>query len=221
MVVSELRGEKIDIIPHNDEPARFVAKALSPARVREVLVDDEAKQATVIVPDDQLSLAIGREGQNARLAARLTGWRVDIRSETEFAAEEAEHGYEEEEVQGRCAAILSNGRRCPNASLPGSRYCGLETHQALANIATDNVADLNAGTDEPVGEVASSEEDEQAVELSHDGETDAPVQAAPVETQDGAEEATTTLAVDQPHEDSSLIPEPAAEQASAAEGQIP
>ena len=86
MVVSELRGEKIDIIPHNDEPARFVAKALSPARVREVLVDDEAKQATVVVPDDQLSLAIGKEGQNARLAARLTGWRVDIKSESEFAA---------------------------------------------------------------------------------------------------------------------------------------
>ncbi len=131
MVVSELRGEKIDIIPYNDEPARFVAKALSPARVREVLVDDAGKQATVIVPDDQLSLAIGREGQNARLAARLTGWRIDIRSETEFAAEEAEHGYEEEEVQGRCAAILANGRRCPNAALPGSRYCGLPAHQAL------------------------------------------------------------------------------------------
>ena len=145
MVVSELRGEKIDIIPFNDEPARFVAKALSPARVREVLVDDDAKQATVIVPDDQLSLAIGREGQNARLAARLTGWRVDIRSETEFAAEEAEHGYEEEEVQGRCAAILSNGRRCPNAALPGSRYCGLESHQALAGIDSDNIADLAGG----------------------------------------------------------------------------
>src|SRR5436309_3597096 len=144
MVVSELRGEKIDIIPFNDEPARFVAKALSPARVREVLVDDDAKQATVIVPDDQLSLAIGREGQNARLAARLTGWRVDIRSETEFAAEEAEHAYEEEEVQGRCAAILSNGRRCPNAALPGSRYCGLETHQALAAIDGDKVTDLAA-----------------------------------------------------------------------------
>ena len=132
MVVSELRGEKIDIIPYNEEPARFVAKALSPARVREVLVDDEAKQATVIVPDDQLSLAIGKEGQNARLAARLTGWRVDIRSETEFAEEEAEMGYEEEEVAGRCAAILSNGKRCPNAALPGSRYCGLPAHQALA-----------------------------------------------------------------------------------------
>ena len=92
-----------------------------------------------IVPDDQLSLAIGREGQNARLAARLTGWRIDIRSETEFAAEEAEHGYEEEEVAGRCCAILSNGRRCPNASLPGSRYCGLEAHQALAGTDSDQV----------------------------------------------------------------------------------
>jgi N utilization substance protein A len=140
MVVSELRGEKIDIIPYNDEPARFVAKALSPARVREVLVDDAGKQATVIVPDDQLSLAIGREGQNARLAARLTGWRIDIRSETEFAAEEAASGYDEDEVSGRCQAILANGRRCPNAALPGSRYCGLPTHQALADQDTDQVA---------------------------------------------------------------------------------
>ena len=98
MVVSELRGEKIDIIPHNDEPARFVAKALSPARVREVIVDDEERQATVIVPDDQLSLAIGRDGQNARLAARLTGWRVDIKSETEFAS-----GGRGDRVRGRGA----------------------------------------------------------------------------------------------------------------------
>jgi len=166
MVVSELRGEKIDIIPFNDEPARFVAKALSPARVREVLVDDEAKQATVIVPDDQLSLAIGREGQNARLAARLTGWRVDIRSESEFAAEEAEHGYEEEEVQGRCAAILSNGRRCPNASLPGSRYCGLETHQALANIEGDQISDLTpGGEDAPAPEQPAGDAEPPAAEM--------------------------------------------------------
>jgi N utilization substance protein A len=139
MVVSELRGEKIDIIPFNEEPARFVAKALSPARVREVLVDDEAKQSTVIVPDDQLSLAIGKDGLNARLAARLTGWRVDIRSETEFAEEEAEMGYQEEEVAGRCAAVLANGKRCPNAALPGSRYCGLPAHQALAEQDSDRV----------------------------------------------------------------------------------
>jgi N utilization substance protein A len=145
MVVSELRGEKIDIIPYNDEPARFVAKALSPARVREVLVDDDGKQATVIVPDDQLALAIGREGQNARLAARLTGWRIDIRSETEFAQEEHDDGYEEEESSGRCAAVLSSGRRCPNSALAGSRYCGLPLHQALSKIEGDNVADLEAG----------------------------------------------------------------------------
>src|SRR5881227_2726513 len=106
MVVSELRGEKIDIIPWNNEPARFVAKALSPARVREVYLDDDGKEATVVVPDDQLALAIGKEGMNARLAARLTGWRIDIRSETEFAEEEAEHGYDEAEDGGRCHAIL-------------------------------------------------------------------------------------------------------------------
>ena len=120
MVVSELRGEKIDIIPWNDEPARFVAKALAPARVREVLVDDEDEQATVVVPDDQLSLAIGREGQNARLAAKLTGWRIDIKSETEFAEEEAEIAFsgtdEDDEVGGRCAALLSSGKRCPNTA---------------------------------------------------------------------------------------------------------
>lgn len=106
MVVSELRGEKIDIIPWNPEPARFIAKALSPARVREVLVDDDARQATVIVPDDQLALAIGREGQNARLAARLTGWRIDIRSATEMAEEfdGEESGGSEVEEGGRSRA---------------------------------------------------------------------------------------------------------------------
>ena len=83
MVVSELRGEKIDIIPYNEEPARFVAKALSPARVREVLVDDAEMQATVVVPDDQLSLAIGRRGQNVRLASQLVGWDIDIMTESD------------------------------------------------------------------------------------------------------------------------------------------
>src|SRR5919204_170322 len=158
MVVSELRGEKIDIIPFNEEPARFVAKALSPARVREVLVDDEAKQATVIVPDDQLSLAIGKDGLNARLAARLTGWRVDIRSETEFAEEEAEMGYDEDEVAGRCAAILANGKRCPNASLPGSRYCGIPAHQELESKPTDYVVPPEEGGRPGDGEPSGDEE---------------------------------------------------------------
>lgn len=94
-VVNELRGEKIDIIPFSDEPYELVAKALSPAKVKEVRFLEEEGTAEVIVPDHQLSLAIGREGQNARLAARLTGWRIDIKSETQLADEEA--GYEGEE----------------------------------------------------------------------------------------------------------------------------
>src|SRR5205809_808785 len=137
MVVSELRGEKIDIIPWNTEPARFVAKALSPARVREVYIDDDSRDATVVVPDDQLALAIGKEGLNARLAARLTGWKVDIVSDTEFAQQEAEAAFGGEgdaDFSGRCAALLANGKRCPNTSLPGSRFCGVPAHQELAKV---------------------------------------------------------------------------------------
>jgi len=87
MVTNELRGEKVDIVPFSEDPSEFVARALQPARVREVLLDEETGVATVIVPDFQLSLAIGREGQNARLAARLTGWRIDIKSETQVEEE--------------------------------------------------------------------------------------------------------------------------------------
>ena len=145
MVVSELRGEKIDIIPWNPEPARFVAKALSPARVREVFVDDETKEATVIVPDDQLALAIGKEGLNARLAARLSGWKIDIKSDTEFAREESDAAYgggtdEDGDVTGRCGAVLSNGKRCPNGALPDSRFCGVPAHRELAQQEGDSAA---------------------------------------------------------------------------------
>ena len=82
-VVNELRGEKVDIVEWRDDTPSFIAEALSPARVKEVRLDDEEMIATVIVPDHQLSLAIGKEGQNARLAARLTGYKVDIRSESQ------------------------------------------------------------------------------------------------------------------------------------------
>jgi transcription termination/antitermination protein NusA len=90
-VVAELHGEKIDIIDYDDDPATFVGNALSPATTRKVrVVDPVAKAARVVVPDYQLSLAIGREGQNARLAARLTGWRIDIHSDAEQAEPQAE-----------------------------------------------------------------------------------------------------------------------------------
>jgi N utilization substance protein A len=192
MVVSELRGEKIDIIPWNPEPARFIAKALAPARVREVFVDDETREATVVVPDDQLALAIGKEGLNARLAARLTGWKVDIVSDTEFAQQEAEAAFAggEEEFVGRCAAILANGKRCPNAALPGSRYCGVPAHQKLAALPEEEQPGFEpgrgAGAEKPEGAAAESEGAE-------------PVEAAEAETE--AEE------------------EPAAEESEAAQPQ--
>ena len=107
MVVNELRGEKIDIVPFSGESADFVMKALSPAKVKEVRIDEELGTAEVIVPDYQLSLAIGKEGQNARLAARLTGWRVDIKSETQLADEEAYAG--EEWAQGEWVTDPASG----------------------------------------------------------------------------------------------------------------
>src|SRR5512133_477206 len=166
MVVSELRGEKIDIIPWNPEPARFVAKALSPARVREVYRDDDGKEATVVTPDDQLALAIGKEGMNARLAARLTGWKIDIKSDTEFATEEADAAYAgggdgEGDFTGRCSAVLSTGKRCPNAALPGSRYCGVPAHQELARMEAAGELPVQP---EPIADEVVEEAEEAATD---------------------------------------------------------
>jgi N utilization substance protein A len=206
MVVSELRGEKIDIIPWNPEPARFVAKALSPARVREVLVDDESSEATVVVPDDQLSLAIGKEGLNARLAARLTGWKIDIQSETEFARAEADaaFGGQEEEFSGRCVALLSTGKRCPNTALPGSHYCGIPAHREIAereaageDVTAEIVQPAQAESEEPEGEQSEGEAveaveetdavEEPAAETAPAAEAAADEEAAPEEPQTDAE----------------------------------
>ena len=139
MVVSELRGEKIDIIPWNTDPARFVAKALSPARVREVFVDDETKEATVVVPDDQLALAIGKEGLNARLAARLSGWKVDIVSDTEFAQQEAEAAFgggDDEEFTGRCSADPLERQALPERGAAGLALLRRPGHGARQAAAT-------------------------------------------------------------------------------------
>ena len=200
MVVSELRGEKIDIIPFNDEPARFVAKALSPARVREVLVDDENRQATVIVPDDQLSLAIGKEGMNARLAARLTGWRIDIKSESTFALEEsaAEFGGTGHGELQRCAALLRNGKRCVNAAVPGTRYCSLPAHARLAEMEADGVV---IAADQAVGIAGAGDATKTSVAAAPDTPTEAVPEAADApETGDDvpAEDAAPAAAVAAP-----------------------
>jgi N utilization substance protein A len=115
-VVNELRGEKIDVIRWSQDPGQYIANSLSPARVEMVrLVDPEGQHAHVLVPPDQLSLAIGREGQNVRLAARLTGWKIDIKNASEYdqTAEDAvvseliSQRQEEEQLQAEAEARLA------------------------------------------------------------------------------------------------------------------
>ena len=131
MVVEELRNERVDVIQWDEDPAKYVAQALSPARVNRVIIDEDKNYATVIVPDDQLSLAIGKEGQNARLAARLTGWHIDIKSAS-FNASAPVHEEnllldEEEDVEEGefCAYVAEDGTPCRNHARPGSRFCGV------------------------------------------------------------------------------------------------
>jgi N utilization substance protein A len=130
MVVEELRNERVDVIAWSEDPAVYVANALSPARVSNVTVDIENNYATVVVPDDQLSLAIGKEGQNARLAARLTGWHIDIKSSS-FAGEGMDEPIElidEEDIEdGFCAYVAQDGTRCRNHAREGSSYCGVHS----------------------------------------------------------------------------------------------
>ena len=136
MVVGELRGERIDVIQWSEDPVTFVANALSPAKVSNVLINEDTHYATVVVPDDQLSLAIGKEGQNARLAARLTGWHIDIKSASLVAADggslasmtsliDEEDDVVEEPVDLRCEYVSPEGVRCRNHARPGSHFCGI------------------------------------------------------------------------------------------------
>lgn len=133
MVVEGLRNERVDVIQWDENPAVYVSNALSPARVTDVDIDEENNYATIIVPDDQLSLAIGKEGQNARLAARLTGWHIDIKSAS-FAGEPLVNDdslIDEEDIEesedGLCAYVGEDGTRCRNHARDGYRYCGIHS----------------------------------------------------------------------------------------------
>ena len=108
-VVQELRGERIDIVPWSPDTARYVCSALSPAQVSKVIIDEETQSMDVIVPDDQLSLAIGRRGQNVRLAVQLTGWKIDIKSESKMKRDRA--------VARRARSRSSRGCGDPEAEL--------------------------------------------------------------------------------------------------------
>ena len=145
-VVSELRGERVDVVLWSDDPAKCVSAALSPARVSRVIIDPEDNYATVIVPDDQLSLAIGKEGQNARLAARLTGMHIDIKSESMAAgvlrdapAASVEDSLVDDEGAHRCEYVGANGVQCRNMARPGSRFCGV--HDGLDGVEVSDDPD--------------------------------------------------------------------------------
>ena len=159
-IVDELKGEKIDIVPWNAAQPLFVAGALSPAKVTRVEIDEETKTALVIVPDNQLSLAIGREGQNARLAAKLTGWRIDIKSETQIKEIEAKKLFVDlPEDQGGAPAE-------PPAAEPVAADATAEPAQAAVAEAPDS--DI-AEPSEPVAEEAGQPAAEALVSATPNG----------------------------------------------------
>jgi N utilization substance protein A len=174
MVVNELRGEKVDIVPYNDDPVDFVMKALAPARVREVRIHQDTGTAEVIVPDFQLSLAIGKEGQNARLAARLTGWRVDIKSETQLAEEEAGGGVEYAEgewIESETGELIwqpAGGGEAISAAEAG--YAGAKSDGGAAPAAepeSEAVLESEAGVgarNEDVRDVSETDETERLID---------------------------------------------------------
>ncbi len=176
MVVNELRGEKIDIVPFSEDLADMVAKALSPAKVNQVNISEDGTAADVIVPDHQLSLAIGREGQNARLSARLTGVRVDIRSETQVAEGVPAGSYLEEHVEyaeGEWHENAESGEMEWHAA-DGSVISQADWIAQNEGSDVDNDADETAdgagdseAADGDAGDVAGD------VESEADGETDA------------------------------------------------
>jgi N utilization substance protein A len=161
-VVTELRGEKIDIVPFSDDLPDFVMKALSPAKVKEVRIIEETGTAEVIVPDFQLSLAIGKEGQNARLAARLTGWRVDIKSETQIAQEEA-YG-DVEWAEGEWVIDPESGEQVWKPADGGDAMSAEDWTEAVdsddldADGSDDPLTETDAGDEAAAKEGASEEE---------------------------------------------------------------
>jgi N utilization substance protein A len=183
MVVNELRGEKVDIVPYTADPAEFVMKALAPARVREVRIHPDTGTAEVIVPDFQLSLAIGKEGQNARLAARLSGWRVDIKSETQLAEEEAGGGvdYAEGEwvtnAEGELVWQPAEGGDAISAAEAGYEAPATDAEAPAADGATADPPAADApATDAPAAEAPAA--DAPATEAPA---ADAPAAEAPVD----------------------------------------
>ena len=193
-VVNELNGEKIDIVPFSDDPYDFVMKALSPAKVKEVRIDVETGTATVIVPDFQLSLAIGKEGQNARLAARLTGWRVDIKSETQLADEEAYQG--EEWAQGEWVVDAESGEQVwvpaeggPALSAEEWAHAGDDEPADADAESTGDAANDDAATDDAATDEVDGEAEEPEAEATPVAEPEPEAKADPEATEESDDDS--------------------------------
>ena len=132
-IINELGGEKIDIIPWDDVPETFIANALAPARISRVYVDRDARDAIVVVPDDQLSLAIGKKGQNVRLTCRLTRWNVEVKSESDFDKERVGEG-----VDGKAGESVLPSEGDSGASMPGVSASELDSIENSAQNSKDN-----------------------------------------------------------------------------------
>ncbi len=160
-VVNELRGEKVDLVQHRDDIKQFIAEALSPVRgVREVRVDEEEKEAIVIVPDGQLSLAIGKEGQNARLAARLTGYRIDIRPESNPEGLPVESSDEEEGATPAEAAEVEEAAKDEVAEV---EEAAKDEAAVVEGAATDEAAVVEGAATDEAAVVEEAADDEAAV----------------------------------------------------------
>ncbi len=173
MVVNELNGEKIDIVPFTDIPEDLVAKALAPAKVKEVRLDYDTGTATVIVPDFQLSLAIGKEGQNARLAARLSGWRVDIKSETQLVEDEAYAA--QDWAEGEWVTDPASGEQVWQPA-DGSEALSAD---AWAEATEENEAKAEESDDASISADPDAPADESAVSQEAAAASDVDVPAAP------------------------------------------
>lgn len=166
-VINELSGEKIDIIPLDAEPSKYLAKSLAPAKVLQVEVDEEQQHATLVVSDEDISSAIGKRGQNVKLTAQLTGWKLDILSQEQYAHVQEYPEQEENSVDlsGRCSAVLSNGRRCPNMAVEDSHYCGLPRHSVLSFFDTHSVKPLQDLSNEEIKVILDQTEGAQQLSV--------------------------------------------------------
>lgn len=244
-VVTELRGEKIDIVAYSDDHFEFVAKALQPARVKEVRIDEMSGTAMVIVPDHQLSLAIGKEGQNARLAGRLTGWAIDIKSETQLA--EAEAAYAEQDwAEGEWVVDEETGEQVWQPAEGGPAVSATEymetpaaeddaeaasedvpAEDTPADLDADDVTESAADPEADPGEAGSSEPDDSA-----EGDGTQPLDPAPDLAEAAADAAGDGAAMDvdtdpaerledapTPAEDAAVVGDALRDDAGATEGE--